>query len=222
VYGCGAGGFPPGYGFGGGMPPYIIYPKVITPGKDDKKITPGTDDKKITPGKDDKKITPGTDDKKITPGTDDKKITPGKDDKKITPGTDDKKITPGTDDKKITPGTDDKKITPGTDDKKITPGTDDKKITPDKSAKIELPVTLLVSLPADATLKFDGAPTQSVSSERSFVSPPLPLGMSYTYNLEATIIRDGQPRVQTRKVVVEGGKIVHVSFNFDATSVVSK
>jgi uncharacterized protein (TIGR03000 family) len=200
-YGCGAIGTPIFGGFSGGMP--IGPPKVITPGKDDKKITPGTDDKKITPGKDDKKITPGTDDKKITPGTDDKKITPGTDDKKITPGKDDKKITPDKDDKKITPDTADKKITPGT-------------------VTIELPARVLVSLPAAATLTFDGVPTRSQSTERSFVSPPLPVGMPFAYNVQATLSRDGQTLVLERHVQITGGQTVPVSFQFNPIVVVSK
>jgi uncharacterized protein (TIGR03000 family) len=124
-----------------------------------------------------------------------------------------------------------KKITPGKDDedkgKKITPGKDDEKQkdknTPDKETAADAPAFVVVTLPADAKLIFNGETTRTPSSERRFVSPPLPPGFLYSYTVVATVIRDGTPRTETRTIDVQAGKTSRLTFSFpDAPAVASK
>jgi uncharacterized protein (TIGR03000 family) len=168
-------------------------------------------------------VTQDMNDKRITPETGGKNITPDRDRRRITPDIDGKKITPGSDDKKITPDKDNKKITPDKDNKKITPGSEDKKDTSGNSAARSSTATVIVSLPADATLSFEGIPTRKRSSERLFITPPLEKGSDYFYNVEATIVRDGTARVLKQRVNVNSGKTTRVTFDFaQVTSVASK
>ncbi len=50
----------------------------------------------------------------------------------------------------------------------------------------EKPATIRVTLPADATLTFDGQPTQSTSGDRLFQTPALETGKVFHYTLRAT------------------------------------
>jgi uncharacterized protein (TIGR03000 family) len=82
--------------------------------------------------------------------------------------------------------------------------------------------TLVVSLPADAQLTVGGARTRSTSSTRRFISPPLEPGVSYTYTLEARIMRDGQPVTLTKDVHVRAGEETRVMLDFSEASVARK
>lgn len=79
------------------------------------------------------------------------------------------------------------------------------------------PATLVVSLPADATLTIDDHRTTSTSGVRVFVTPPLSAG-AYTYTLNAQIVRDGQPVALTRQVAVRAGEETQVLLEFPTTS----
>ena len=129
--------------------PPMILPPTVTP-EEGKKITPEKEkEKEKEKGK---KITPPDKDK------DGKKITPPDKDK------DGKKITPPDKDK------DGKKITPPDKDTNKKPDNGDKKVTPDKNTSIEAPAIVVVSLPADATLTFEGQATRC--APRSGCSSP--------------------------------------------------
>ncbi len=80
----------------------------------------------------------------------------------------------------------------------------------DKSA-IPAPATIVVSLPADAKLTVDDAPTVSTSANRVFVSPELQAGKDYHYTLKAEIVKDGKPVVITKKITVHAGEETVVS-----------
>jgi uncharacterized protein (TIGR03000 family) len=56
---------------------------------------------------------------------------------------------------------------------------------------------LMIRVPADAELWFDGAKTQQTGTEREFASPPLEPGRTYTYKVTARWKEDG--RVVERK-----------------------
>ena len=71
----------------------------------------------------------------------------------------------------------------------------------------EAPATIRVLLPADAALTIDGAPTQSTSAVRSFVTPPLPEGRDFRYDLRAQLIRDGKSVTIERQVTVRAGQV---------------
>jgi uncharacterized protein (TIGR03000 family) len=82
--------------------------------------------------------------------------------------------------------------------------------------------TIVVSLPADATLTVDDNPTTSTSATRVFASPPLQPGKQYTYTLKAEIVRDGQKVVAEKKVPVRAGQESRVTLDFPARSVASR
>jgi uncharacterized protein (TIGR03000 family) len=71
----------------------------------------------------------------------------------------------------------------------------------------------MVTLPADATLTVDGQRTRSTSSQRVFVSPPLQPGRSYTYTLQAQVVRDGQTLSVSREVPVRAGQRTAVNLD---------
>ena len=71
--------------------------------------------------------------------------------------------------------------------------------------------TLVVSLPADATLTIDDQPTTSTSDHRVFVSPELATGKDYSYTLKAKISVNGQPTVVSKTVTVRAGEETQVT-----------
>lgn len=70
--------------------------------------------------------------------------------------------------------------------------------------------TIVVSLPADAKLTFDGEATASSSSQRVFVSPSLPAGQEYHYTLQAEVVVDGKAVTVSKTVAVRAGEESHV------------
>lgn len=75
--------------------------------------------------------------------------------------------------------------------------------------------TIIVHVPADASLTIDGQPTQSRSSTRIFHSPPLEQGKTYTYTLRAEINRNGQPTNTQTTIDVRAGRRSEVTLSFD-------
>ncbi len=75
----------------------------------------------------------------------------------------------------------------------------------DKGTMAPAPATIIVSLPADARLSIDDAPTTSTSERRVFVSPELNPGRQYHYTLKAEWNRDGKNVVVTKEVAVSAG-----------------
>ena len=78
----------------------------------------------------------------------------------------------------------------------------------EEQAKAE--ITVLV--PADAEVFFDGEPTVQKGAERHFVSPPLPVGKKYHYDVVARWKEGDKTVEQTRQVEVTGGAAVRVDF----------
>jgi uncharacterized protein (TIGR03000 family) len=77
----------------------------------------------------------------------------------------------------------------------------------DKDKKEEKkPVTLIVRVPANAVLEIDQYTTKSAGAERRFISPPVPIGQDFIYNLKATWKEGGRTMVGTARVQVTGGK----------------
>ena len=89
-------------------------------------------------------------------------------------------------------------------------------------ASLSAPATILVSLPADAKLTVDGAPTQSTSSLRVFASPALERGSEYFYNLNAEIVRDGQTITASKRIAVRAGEETRVSIDFPVTGLAQR
>lgn len=74
------------------------------------------------------------------------------------------------------------------------------------SARVE------VQVPPDAQLTFEGQKTTQTGSFRTFDSPPLQPGSSYSYNITATWNNNGTPVTQSRTVPVAPGRKSFVSF----------
>jgi uncharacterized protein (TIGR03000 family) len=65
---------------------------------------------------------------------------------------------------------------------------------------------LVVRLPADANLTIGDHPTKQTGAERTFISPPLEAGKTYTYELKATWQENGKEKTVTRRATVAAGK----------------
>jgi uncharacterized protein (TIGR03000 family) len=53
------------------------------------------------------------------------------------------------------------------------------------------------------------------SDRRTFISPALKQGASYTYTLKAEINRNGGPKIATKEVTVRAGGVTEVNFDFE-------
>jgi uncharacterized protein (TIGR03000 family) len=75
------------------------------------------------------------------------------------------------------------------------------------------PATIVVSLPPDARLFFDGAPTRSTSDSRTFISPPLEPNKDFHYTLKAEVPRDGRTLTASKDITVRAGQETNVVLN---------
>jgi uncharacterized protein (TIGR03000 family) len=82
--------------------------------------------------------------------------------------------------------------------------------------------TVIVTLPADATLYANGVRTRQTSTERRFITPPLESGMIYNYTLTIEVARNGRMVTETREVEVQAGSEVRVAFEREGTRVVAE
>jgi uncharacterized protein (TIGR03000 family) len=72
---------------------------------------------------------------------------------------------------------------------------------------------MLVRVPEHAELYCDGVKMTLTGSERNFLSPPLPPGRTYPYEIRIRwMSADGKPVEQTRQVQVQGGQRTMVDF----------
>jgi uncharacterized protein (TIGR03000 family) len=85
--------------------------------------------------------------------------------------------------------------------------------TPRVAGQEASPANLVVTLPADARLYFDGALTRQTGPVRNFDTPPLNPGVNYTYELKAELDRDGHVQTQTQRVRVRAGETTRVDFS---------
>jgi len=93
---------------------------------------------------------------------------------------------------------------------------------PAKGAMIAAPANIVINLPADAKLTFDGIATSSTSNVRKFVTPTLNPGTDYTYTLAIEAVRDGKTMNATQVVTVRSGETTEVNFGENALTVASK
>jgi uncharacterized protein (TIGR03000 family) len=75
------------------------------------------------------------------------------------------------------------------------------------------PATIVVSLPAGATLTVDGTPTSSTAAQRVLLTPALDMGTTYVYTLQAQL--NGQ--VQSQDIQVRAGETTQAEFSFPAS-----
>jgi uncharacterized protein (TIGR03000 family) len=92
----------------------------------------------------------------------------------------------------------------------------------DDTGDVAAPATLVVNLPADATLTINGQRTTSTSSRRVFLSPALKPGKVYRYSLTAEVNRGGNPVSWSRDVTVRAGAESNVTLTVPAASVASR
>jgi uncharacterized protein (TIGR03000 family) len=72
--------------------------------------------------------------------------------------------------------------------------------------------TIILRVPADAQVFFDGNPTTQAGTEREYVTPPLAAGATFHYSIRARWTENGRPVEQTRRVPVTAGARVRVDF----------
>jgi len=87
---------------------------------------------------------------------------------------------------------------------------------------VPAPVTITVSLPAEAKLIVNGFATTSTSSVRTFVSPAIDADKEFTYTLKGEIVRDGKTVTATKDVAVHAGDDLKVSLDFPTLAVAMK
>src|SRR5262249_47647198 len=75
---------------------------------------------------------------------------------------------------------------------------------------------VVVTLPEDAQLYFDGSLTTQVGDTRTFVTPPLQAGSTYSYQLKAEALRGGKVVSQSRQIQVKAGQTTRLSFDLGA------
>ena len=72
----------------------------------------------------------------------------------------------------------------------------------------ELPVVLIIRVPAEALVDIEGVRTRSTGEVRRFQSPPLPVDQSFIYSVKATWKAGDQEVVREHKAKVRGGEEV--------------
>jgi uncharacterized protein (TIGR03000 family) len=82
--------------------------------------------------------------------------------------------------------------------------------------------TVVVELPADATLTVDGSATTSTSATRVFVTPALEAGKTFQYTLSAQVVRDGNVQTVTRQVDVRAGEETRVRLELPTAEVAAR
>lgn len=71
---------------------------------------------------------------------------------------------------------------------------------------------LVVELPANAKLYIDDQPMKTTSAKRTFQTPPLQPGQLYYYLVRVEVVRDGEVKTETRRVIIRPGEEARASF----------
>lgn len=79
-----------------------------------------------------------------------------------------------------------------------------------------------VALPADAKLLFNGVAASGSGAVRTFQTPPLQAGHSYSYELTAEVVRDGRVERATGTVIVRAGETATISLSPSGVMAASK
>jgi uncharacterized protein (TIGR03000 family) len=85
-----------------------------------------------------------------------------------------------------------------------------------------LPGKVMINVPADAKVLFNGTVAEGTGSARTFATPPLQTGTLYGYELTAEVIRNGKVERVTERVIVRAGETANVSLNPGAIQTVAK
>lgn len=76
---------------------------------------------------------------------------------------------------------------------------------------------LSVSVPEDAKVFVNNRLTSSTGTVRRFISRGLDPNATYTYEVRAEVIRNGQTETDTKTIKVGGGQVADLAFAFDRT-----
>lgn len=81
-----------------------------------------------------------------------------------------------------------------------------------KSGSLGTPATVVVSLPAEATLFVDGDRVPMTTATRTFQTPPLSPGQEYYYTMKAEAVRNGEKVEKSTRVIVRAGETARADF----------
>ena len=95
-------------------------------------------------------------------------------------------------------------------------GGDKKDLTPPKNlikpvGLKAIPSTVVLSVPAGATVYVEGVPLRNQSAERTFRTPALEPGREYAYTVKAIVTENGLEHTEVRQVIVIPGETSTVS-----------
>jgi uncharacterized protein (TIGR03000 family) len=93
---------------------------------------------------------------------------------------------------------------------------------PATKAALATQATVVVKLPADATLFVDGERANLASDLRSFVTPALDGDREYFYTMKAEATRNGEVVSRTERVLVHAGRTTRVDFGDLSAKTVSR
>jgi uncharacterized protein (TIGR03000 family) len=82
--------------------------------------------------------------------------------------------------------------------------------------------TIILTVPADARVTFNGKPTTTRSTSRVFVTPPLQPDRVFHYDVKAQVDRAGRTVTVTRRIAVRAGQVTRESLNIPATQQVAR
>jgi uncharacterized protein (TIGR03000 family) len=82
----------------------------------------------------------------------------------------------------------------------------------DRAAAEDAAATIVLKLPADAKVYFDGKATRQTGAERTYITPDLSSDKEYHYDVEIEYVRDGRTMTETKRVTVRGGQTARLDF----------
>jgi uncharacterized protein (TIGR03000 family) len=82
--------------------------------------------------------------------------------------------------------------------------------------------SLVVHVPANATLTIDGQPTTSTGDRRVYLTPPLDPTKTHAYEVQAEILRNGRPDTVSRRVFVQAGRETELRLDFPGVEVAAR
>jgi uncharacterized protein (TIGR03000 family) len=73
--------------------------------------------------------------------------------------------------------------------------------------------TVVVKVPDDGKLYFNGGLTKQTGTTRTFSTPDLQQGKSYVYEVKAEVIRNGKPVTKTKEITLRASETTQVDFS---------
>jgi uncharacterized protein (TIGR03000 family) len=80
------------------------------------------------------------------------------------------------------------------------------------------PAQVVIQLPANAKLTFDGQPTKSTEAQRWFITPPLEFGKTFHYTLRVDFQRGAENATLTKVISVRAAQRTSVFLNGAGTA----